>query len=153
MNNSGNQIRNFKIKQYPKTDRVKLAKLEVHYHQNYNSHIHLEPFLLFSKEGEDTYRDWVKHLEEYHKIHYMWKRADAVFTINDRQVFFELDGDIHDTKKSEQTSDRNERYELNNLPYIVINEAELKLKLGIPKSRPLTQEQINSEFDERLGKI
>ena len=36
---------------------------------------------------------------------------------------------------------------MNSLEYFVINEADLKFKLGMPKTRPLTQEQINNEFE------
>ena len=67
-------------------------------------------------------------------------------------IILELDGKIHDIK-TEKTDKRNKRCELNNIPYIVVNEADLRVKLDIPKTRPLTQDQINNAFHAQLIKL
>ena len=152
MNNSGNQIRNYKIKQYPKTDREKLAGIERYIHEKYpNDAVILEGFIMFTK-GEDEYAGIRKDLTLEDAERYNVHPFDVGIIHNGSLLLFELDGPIHDIK-TEKTISRNKKYKLNNIPYIVINETELKLKLDIPKSRPLTQEQINQEFDEKLSKL
>jgi hypothetical protein len=142
------------IRQYPKSDREKLEGLKKHFiRKNNDVYAELEPFLLFTNDGEDKYYGWTKQVTEYTAQQYRIRTCDMlIFTAHNTIIFFELDGGIHDIK-TEKTAQRNRRYELNNIPYIVINESELKEKLGIPQSRNLTQEQINAEFDERLAKL
>jgi hypothetical protein len=112
----------------------------------------LEPYLGFTK-GEDEFVFVCKWLSEDLVKKYNIHPADMLlFTSNHRQIYFELDGGIHDIK-TEKTNSRNARYELNHIPYIVINEADLKLKLGVPKSTKLTQDQINAEFGKRLEEM
>ena len=150
MTNKGNQIRSKMINSYPKTDYQKLAGLEIHIHHKYPEiSVKVEPFILFSK-GEDEYIKWGYTLSKDEVENYDVHPPDMLLFRGDGKIAFELDGAIHDIK-TEKTDKRNKRYDLNRIPYIMINEAELKLKLGIPKSRPLTQQQINTEFDERLA--
>jgi len=146
-----NQAKARFTRQHEKTDREKHAGLERHIHEKYGASAMLEGFMLFTK-GEDEYHGMRKYVSRQEANQYNVLSFDAVMIYQGRVISYELDGSIHD-KKTAKTIKRNEKYEMNHIPYIVINEAELKLKLGIPKSRPLTQEQINSEFDERLGKI
>jgi len=149
MNNSGNQIKAKMIQSYPKTDFQKLAGLETFIHHQYpDISVKVEPFMLFSK-GEDEYIKWGYTLSQDEVERYLVHPPDMLLFRGDCKIAFELDGKIHDIK-TEKTDKRNRRYELNRIKYIVINEADLKYKLGIPKSRPLTQEQINQEFKERL---
>ena len=150
MNNSGNQIRNKKILENPKTDRQKLVGIRTMIESKYPTiSVTLEPFMLFTK-GEDEYQGWHNDLREDQVKEFLVHPPDLVLRFSykhqSREIFFELDGEIHDIK-TEKTLKRNRRYELNSLEYFVINEADLKLKLDMPKTRPLTQEQINDEFE------
>ncbi len=150
MNNSGNQIRNKKILENPKTDRQKLVGIRAMIQSKHPTiSVTLEPFMLFSK-GEDEYQGWHNDLYQEQVEKYIVHPPDIVLRFSykhqSREIFFELDGEIHNIK-TEKTGKRNKRYELNSLEYFVINEADLKLKLGMPKTRPLTQAQINNEFE------
>ena len=150
MNNSNNQIRNKKILENPKTDRQKLTGIQSMISIKYPAmSATLEPFMLFTK-GEDEYQGWHNDLYKEQVEQFLVHPPDIVLRFSykhqSREIFFELDGEIHNIK-TEKTAARNRRYELNNLEYFVINEAELKLKLGMPKTRGLTQEQINDEFE------
>ncbi len=154
--NRNNQIRNKMISQYPTTDREKLVGLRKFIRKHYSQYtVVLEPFMMFSK-GEDEYMAWSDRIH-YHNNNTI-VHPDIILLPNIRwpipkpDMIIELDGPIHDMK-TEKTDKRNKRYELNNIPYIVINESELKLKLAIPKSRKLTQDQINTEFKKRFDKI
>lgn len=156
MNNSGNQIRNKMIQQYPKTDRQKLVGIRAMIWAKYPAiSVTLEPFMLFTK-GEDEYQGWHNDLRQDQVEEFVVHPPDIVLRFNyqdkSREIFFELDGAIHDIKTS-KTTKRNERYELNNLEYFVVNEADLKMVLEIPKTRPLTQEQLNRSFNQGLKKI
>jgi hypothetical protein len=152
MNASGNQIRARMIAEFPKTDREKLAGLETFVHQHYPDKIQkvvLEPFILFTK-GEDECYGWRERLTRSEVERFLVHPCDILLiTYGNEDIFFELDGGIHDIK-TEKTSSRNRRYELNDMKYIVINEADLKLKLGVPKSNKLSQVQINHEFSNLL---
>ena len=151
MNNSNNQIRNKLIKQYPKTDRQKLVGIRDMIGSKYPPvSVTLEPFMLFTK-GEDEYQGWHNDLRKDQVEEFIVHPPDLVLRFSykhqSREIFFELDGPIHDIK-TKKTSERNRRYELNSLEYFVINETDLKFKLEIPKTRPLTQEQrSNSKID------
>lgn len=146
MSNKNNQIRNKMIASYPKTDRQKLAGLEKYIHKKYpDAFVVLEPFVKFTK-GEDECIGVSKTITGDTFKKYNIRTCDLFLIINNRHIFVELDGPIHDIK-TEKTEQRNKRYELNDMAYIVINEAELKLKLGVTK---LTQQMINDEFEERL---
>ena len=156
MNNSNNQIRNKKILENPKTDRQKLVGIRAMIQSKYPAiSVTLEPFMLFSK-GEDEYLTTFTFLNEQQVRKFTVHPPDLVLRFSykhqSRQIFFELDGEIHNIK-TEKTDKRNRRYELNNLEYFVINEADLKLKLEMPKTRPLTQEQINLEFISEFKKF
>lgn len=147
MNNSGNQIRNKMIQSNPKTDRAKLAGLEIFLHQKFpNCSVVLEPYMMFSK-GEDEYMGWGCELDQRQvrkcKIH----PPDVLLFLNTGMIILELDGPIHDIK-TWKTTERNRIYELNDLVYRVVNERDLKEKLGIAKSASLTQDQINEAFYE-----
>ena len=111
--------------------------------------------MLFSK-GEDEYQGWHNDLRKDQVEEFTVHPPDLVLRFSykhqSREIFFELDGEIHNIK-TEKTDKRNKRYELNSLEYFVINEADLKMKLEIPKSRLLTQEQINSEFELKFKNI
>jgi len=153
MNNSGNQIKKKIIASYPNTDKAKLAGLERFIHKEFpNIRILLEPYLVFSK-GEDSFLGWSldiygsqKHIQIHHPDMLLMSKDALSLTI------FELDGEIHDIK-TEKTLQRNKRYELNHLRYIVINEADLKFKLGLKKSKKLSQTQINTELKTQLEKL
>lgn len=154
MSAAGNQIRNKMIQSHPKTDRAKLAGLETLLHEKFpKMSVYLEPHLVFTK-GEDAFVAWYDELSQDQVEHYNTHPTDIIlkfsYNAENREVFFELDGPIHDTRRTEKTAKRNERYELNDMDYIVINEADLKFELKIPKTRPLTQEQINTEFLRKL---
>jgi len=150
--NKNNQMRNRMIKTHAITDVQKLAGLERFIHQEYPEvETVMQPYLLFTK-GEDKYvglHDSLSNpqVEKFNVCH-----CDMILIVHSLVKVFELDGPIHDIK-TEKTDKRNKRYELNNIPYIVINETDLKYKLDIPKSRPLTQDQINKEFKERFDKL
>jgi hypothetical protein len=152
--NSNNQIRKKMIRLYPKTDRQKLVDLRDEIHRRH-AHVTviLEPFLLFSN-GEDKYEGWYNELQKHHVRNYLVHPTDMIIQFENngicREIFFELDGQIHDIK-TEKTFQRNRRYELNDLEYIVINEADLKYKLGLAKSKSLIQEQINAEFFKKFS--
>ena len=156
MNNSNNQIKNKKILENPKTDRQKLIGIRSMIWRKHPAlSITLEPFMLFSK-GEDEYLGWHNDLRKDQVEEFLVHPPDIVLRFSykhqSREIFFELDGEIHNIK-TEKTGQRNKRYELNNLEYFVINEADLKLKLDMPKTRGLTQEQINDEFELKFKEI
>jgi hypothetical protein len=138
------------IRQHALTDDEKIAGLERHIHRKYPTwKTYPQHYLLFTK-GEDEflgYNDIVteKHVNKY-KIHH-----PDMFIIKgiDDILIIELDGKIHNIK-TKKTQERCDIYSLNNLPYIRINEEDLKFTLGIPKSNSLMQWQINDEFDRRL---
>lgn len=154
MSAKGNQIRDKMIQSHPKTDGAKLAGIKSMIHSKYPTmSVTLEPFMLFTK-GEDEYQGWHNDLRQDQVEEFIVHPPDIVlrfrYNQENREVFFELDGPIHDTKRTEKTAKRNKMYELNDLDYFVINEADLKFELKIPKTRPLTQEQINTEFIKKL---
>jgi len=149
LNNSGNQIRNKKIREYPKTDREKLARLEILMHKEFPEiTVMIEPFMLFTK-GEEAYRGFRSTLDQETVEKYLVHPPDLLLLKKNTPIAFELDGRIHDMK-TQKTYERNERYKRNNITFFVINEADLKFKLKMPKTRPLTQEQINNEFRKKL---
>lgn len=147
--NSGNQIRNKMINAQPKTDRQKLAGIRTMIMEKYpQMSVTLEPFMLFSK-GEDEYQGWHNDLREDQVKEFKIHPPDIVLRFDylkkNREIFFELDGPIHDIK-TEKTYKRNMLYEVNDLDYFVLSESALKYELDIPKTRPLTQAQINTAF-------
>lgn len=153
MNNSGNQIRAKMIASYPKSDRAKLAGLEKYFHRKYPQWtVKLEYFMVFSK-GEDEFLGLFKTLPKEavvkHKIHPpdVWLARPE-----EKPLILELDGPWHDVHVKE-TLARNRLFELNDLPYFVVNETDLKHELGIPKSGHLLQWQIDDAFDEKIKKI
>jgi len=152
VNNKFNQVKNHKINQNPKTDGEKLAGLEkfIHKIMPYWSVI-VEPFILFTK-GEDEFVSWETFLTQSMVEKYLIHPPDLLLIDNGKMIILELDGKIHDIK-TEKTDKRNKRCELNNIPYIVVNEADLRVKLDIPKTRPLTQDQINNAFHAQLIKL
>lgn len=147
--NSGNQIRNKMIQSHPKTDRAKLAGLETFLHEKFPmGEVELEPYMMFTK-GEDEYIGWAHTLTRDQVSKYKIHPPDALLFLNTGMTILELDGPIHDIK-TWKTSERNRIFELNNLTYRVVNERDLKDKLGIAKSAPLSQDQINEAFFEAL---
>jgi len=149
MTNKNTQIKNKMIRSHPTTDKAKLAGLEIFIHKEYPKIVvMLERFVLFTK-GEDQYHIIQGFLTKQDVIGYNINNPDMILIIRNNILIFELDGKIHDIK-TEKTAKRNKRYELNNIPYIVINEEELKLKLGV---KHLTQNDINWEFKERFDAL
>lgn len=148
--NSGNQIRNKMIQSFPKTDCEKLGGLETFLHETYPDwDVKLEHFMLFTK-GEDEFVGIFDVLDEEQVNTHVVHPPDFWIELPDgRSIVLELDGAIHDIKTM-KTSERNRRFELNNLDYHVVNEADLKMKLGVKKSNPLSQDQINQAFKEKL---
>jgi hypothetical protein len=140
------------IQRNEKTDRQKLAGLEHHIHENYSQcSVILEPFMMFTK-GEDQYVGWRRELDKYDVETYRIHPPDMIIMFQSKLIAFELDGTIHDSKTA-KTQARNDLYELNGISYVVINETDLKEKLGIfPRSKGLTQHQINEEFDKKIKK-
>jgi len=147
------------ISQYPKTDREKLVGIRKFIRENeIRCQIMLEPFLIFSR-GEDEYQFCTDQIGSVMKQimdvkGWYFKRTDLMLFLYDTvsALIIELDGSIHEIK-TERTIKRNQRYELNGIPYIVINEELLKEKLAIPNSTKLTQDQINTEFKERFDSL
>lgn len=154
MNNSGNQIRNRMISRNPITDTAKLAGLERFIHEQYPEvTVTLQPYLLFTK-GEDEYVGWRAELTQRMVEMYRIFHSDMILVIPDKDdLIFELDGAIHDTKRSNRTEIRNDLYQMNDIPYIVINEANLKYDLGVKPSNKLSQNQINAEFQRRYEDV
>lgn len=154
MGNSGNQIRNKMIQGNPKTDGQKLAGLEKFLHRMYpDCSVIVEPHLIFTK-GEDEFQSWESYLDQETVEKFNTHPADLLLRLPAGNfIVLELDGPIHDTKRTEKTAKRNKLYELNNIPYVVVNEADLKFELQMPKTRPLTQDQINDAFYEKINKI
>lgn len=154
MGDSGNQIRNKMINSHPKTDGAKLAGLEKLLHKEFpDCSVIVEPHLIFTK-GEDEYQSWESYLDQETVEKYNTHPADLLLRLPaGKFIVLELDGLIHDTKRTEKTANRNRLYELNDIPYVVVNEADLRFELGMPKTRPLTQEQINNAFLEKIKKI
>jgi len=153
MSNRGNQIRNLMIASFPKTDRQKLVGIRTLLTEKYPAiSVTLEPYMLFTK-GEDEYQGWHDDLRKDQVEEFLVQPTDIVLRFRykkvNREIFFELDGAIHDIKV-EKTNARNKRYELNKLEYFVINERDLKFELGLMKSEALQQEEINREFLEKF---
>ena len=152
---SGNQIRNKMIQSYPKTDRQKLVGIrDMLTVKEPKMSVTLEPYMVFTK-GEDQYLGWHEELRRDQVEEFLIHPPDIVLRFSykkkGREIFFELDGPIHDTRRTEKTAVRNKRYELNELEYFVINEADLKFELEMPKTRPLTQDQINDKFMKKFN--
>ena len=153
--NKNTQIKNKMIRSHPKTDREKLAGLERFIHKEYpDLTVLLEWYLLFVK-GEDKFENLYAEITKEMTQTFTISNPDLVLVTTDEMVVVELDGGIHDVK-TEKTNSRNKRYELNHIPYIVINEADLKFRLRkdiLPESWNLSQDQINAEFKERFEKL
>ncbi len=149
MSAKGNQIRNKMIQAHPKTDRQKLAGLETFLHKKFpECSVELEPYMMFSK-GEDEYIGWKSELTRDEVSKYKIHPPDVLLFLNAGMIILELDGPVHDIKTM-KTSGRNILFELNDLVYRVVNESNLKDKLGIAKSSLLTQDQINEAFYEEI---
>ena len=146
-----NQIKNKMIQTHPKTDRARLGGLETFLHKAFEGcSVTLEPHMMFTK-GEDEYVGMGLDLTLGQVRRHNTYAPDAVFHFQNVQIILELDGPIHDIKTM-KTEKRNKLYELNKINYVVVNESELRDKLRIPKSRPLTQEQINKAFYTKITK-
>jgi len=149
MNNSGNQIRNKMISQYPKTDVAKIAGLERFIHRKFpDCTTMVEPYLLFTK-GEDEYVGFRNELSYLEVRKYKVQHPDLLLFLSVGMIILELDGPIHD-KKTKKTMDRNDIYSVNNLKFRVVNESNLKYDLGVAKTSPLSQDQINEAFYKQL---
>jgi len=147
--NSGNQIKAKMIQSHPKTDRQKLAGLELFLHEKFpECEVVLEPYMMFSK-GEDEYCGWESELTKSQVSQYKIHPPDVLLFLNAGMIILELDGPIHDIKTF-KTSERNRIFELNDLVYRVVNERDLKDKLGIAKSANLSQDQINEAFYQKI---
>jgi len=149
MPDKNTQMRNQKIKQFPKTDEAKLGGLETFLHKNFGDWaIFKEPYMLFTK-GEDehvgTYLSLDEHQVKTYKIHH----PDFWMKRSEHRIVLELDGDWHD-KYVEKTNDRNRRYKLNYIPCVVVNETNLKFELNLPISAKLSQDQINEAFHQKI---
>lgn len=153
MSAKNNQIQNKMIRLFPKTDGQKLAGLEKFIHSKYPFiAVHVEPHMMFTK-GEDELVSWETTLTREQVEKYNTHPPDMILEVGDEDILiFELDGPIHD-KKTEKTDKRNKLYELNDIPYIVINETDLKFELGLAKSAPLTQDQINEAFAQKMTNL
>lgn len=140
------------IQSHPITDVEKHASLETALRKRYPDWLIIpQAYLVFSK-GEDEFQYVSRSLTQEEVENYTIHHPDFYVVRNGRIILLELDGPIHDIKTA-KTDARNEIYRLNNLTCIVVNEADLKMKLGIPKSRPLSQKQINDEFIKRLDNL
>lgn len=150
-NNSGNQIKAKMIASHGKKDRPKLAAFERLIHRKFTGiSVAIEPFMLFSK-GENEYLGTKYTLDETETKRNIIHPPDMILYVKGKMVVFELDGSIHDTKRIEKTNARNKMYEVNEIEYIVINEAELLIKLGMnPDKDKLTQDQLDEEFTLRI---
>lgn len=145
----GNQIKAKMIKSFPKSDGEKLAGLERFLHRKFiGCSTLLEPYLKFTK-GENGYEGFNNELSHMEVTQFKIQHPDVLMFLDNEMVILELDGSWHD-KHVEQTEARNKIYELNDLKYIVVNETDLKHKLGIAKSALLTQDQINDEFYKKI---
>lgn len=152
MGNTGNQIKVKMIRSHPKTDRQKLVGLRKFLRLEFPwCVIELEHYMMFTK-GEDRFVGWAASLTEEEVKTYNTHPPDAVIMFPDTElIILELDGPIHNIKV-EKTHERNKKYELNDLMYVVVNERDLKFKLGIAKSALLPQEVINDEFLRKIKK-
>ncbi len=149
MPDKNTQMRNQKIRQFPKTDRQKLAGLEIFLHKKFpECEVVLEPYMMFSK-GEDEYCGWESALTRSQVSEYKIHPPDVLLFLNVGMIILELDGPIHDIK-TWKTSERNRIFGLNDLVYRVVNERDLKEELGIAKSALLTQDQINEAFYQKI---
>ena len=102
MNNSGNQIKIKKILENPKTDRQKLVGIRAFIWAKYPAiSVTLEPFMLFSK-GEDEYQGWHNDLRKDQVEEFTVHPPDLILRFGykhqSREIFFELDGEIHNIK-------------------------------------------------------
>jgi len=146
MPNKNTQIRAKMIAQYPKTDREKLAGFERLIHRKFpNIAVSIEPFMIFSK-GEDEYMGTRDSLDRVDSRKYVVHPPDMILFIKNRKVVFELDGDWHINHTSKDFK-RDQRLRDNNIEFFIINESELREKLGVTK---LTQEQLDLEFTLRI---
>jgi len=150
MGNAGNQIKAKMIRSHPKTDRQKLVGLRKFLRLEFPwCVIELEHYMMFTK-GEDKFVGWADSLTEEEVKTYTTHPPDAVIMFPDSElIILELDGPIHDIKV-EKTNKRNKRCDLNDLMYVVVNERDLKFKLGIAKSALLPQDAINKEFLRKI---
>ena len=150
MNNSNNQMKAKMIQSHAITDTEKIAGMERYINTRYPKWtVYPQAWLTFTK-GEDEYQYCSRTLTQEEVEEYSTSHPDLyIIKDNGSILIIELDGPIHDIK-TEKTSKRNKRYELNRIPYIVISESDLKHDLDIPKSRSLTQKQINTELEKRL---
>lgn len=113
----------------------------------------IEPFMIFTK-GEDEFVDCLESLdEEQVKTHTIHPPDIWIIREDGKSLILELDGPIHDTKRTEKTAKRNKLFELNDLDYIVVNEQDLKFELGLAKSADLTQDQINAAFVGQIKQL
>jgi len=137
------------IKSFPKSDREKLASFERLIHRNFTGiSVAIEPFMLFSK-GEDEYEGTRFTLDRAQTSKYTIHPPDMILYINGKMLVFELDGDWHINHKSKDEK-RDERLRLNNIDFIIIDESELRDKLGLSDNTKLTFEQLDEEFEFRI---
>lgn len=150
MSNRNNQIRNKIIQSLPKTDDAKIGGLERFLHKKFPRCVTmLEPYMKFTK-GEDEYIGFADSLTSWDVLKYKILHPDVIMILNNKMMVLELDGEIHDIKV-EKTQMRNQLYESNKIDYVVVNEAELKMELGVTKSALLSQDQINEAFLKKIN--
>ena len=137
-----------------KPDEEKLVNLGGMIHKKYELIVQREPILLFDVDDGHLVKTACWITEEEYKTHIVHV-PDIMFYIGNDMWIFEVDGWIHNVKNKVIVRDerRDECYRTAKLNFVVFNELDILLKLGINPKRPAQASEIFKEIEKRLDEI
>lgn len=137
-----------------KPDEEKLVNLGGMIHKKYDLIVQREPILLFDVNDGHLVKTACYITEEEYKTHIV-HIPDIMFYVDSEMWIFEIDGWIHNVKNKVIVRDerRDECYRTAKLNFVVFNELEILLKLGINPKRPAKASEIFTEIEKKLDEI
>lgn len=134
-------------------DKEKLIHLATFLRKEYNLTVQREAILTFDKNDGHLvgFSSWLTE-EQFKK--YTIHVPDLLFFVGKTMWIIEIDGYIHNVKTSVARRDgfRNECYEMAKLNFIIINEWEVLLKLGLKPNRSATASEVCQEIVKIIKK-
>lgn len=124
-------------------DRHKLIALATYLRQEFSLTVQREAILMFDRNDGHLvgFGSWLTE-EQFNK--YLIHVPDLLFFIGKKMWIIEIDGYIHNVKEKVVKRDkwRNIDYEMAKLNFIIINEWEVLLELGVKPDRSATAKEI-----------
>ena len=136
-------------------DTEKLIEIATFLRQKFQLIVQREAILRFDRKsgkliGQPS--SWLTE-EQYHtsKVHV----PDLLFFIGNKMYIMEIDGYIHNTNATVVGKDRerNECYERANLNYMIINEWESLMELGLEPNRSATAKELIKIIEEKVKQL